>query len=376
MMAMQTANASNGGGEGGSGAPSVVMDESEGYDAISYADFPRYFTPLAAAKPFLVPTFDNQVVELLPAEKANRKICWDEQILVQEIENRYGDMEVEEGEEDSYEIEIVDDDGDADFYLEIVDGEVFYVFETEDDISEEEESDDDDSTMTGGDVSVGAHSEIDPESGSEMSPPEGAHMPSRPVQVPQRMALPRLDDDSSDADASPVPESKGAVLIEPDDADDRPATSTADSGSTPMSADGDDADSEVFSMRGIRSQPKGPTVQQEAAQDATVDVEPTAEQDNAAQLSPLPARTTPSQAETVSDATSAPVSPSSSLNSGYTTPIQARKESVKMPLVDMVPTSPSAAPIAPVSPGNTRKEGEDIHQDLRPRRAIQLRDHR
>jgi hypothetical protein len=41
------------------------------------------------------------------------------------------------------------------------------------------------------------------------------------------------------------------------------------------------------------------------------------------------------------------------LNSGYTTPIQTRKGSVKIPLVDMVPTSPSAAPIPPTSPGNT-----------------------
>lgn len=350
MMAMQTANASNGGGDGGNGAPSLVMDESEGYDAISYADFPRYFTPLAAAKPFLVPTFDNQVVELLPAEKANRKICWDEQILVQEIENRYGDMELEEGEEDSYEIEIVDDDGDADFYLEIVDGEVFYVFETEDDISEEEESDDDDSTMTGGDVSVGAHSEIEPESGSEMSPPEGAHMPSRPVQVPQRMALPSLDDDSSEADVSPVPESKGAVLIEPDNVDDRSAASAADSGSNAVNVDGDDADSEVFNMRGIRSQAKVPSAPQAVALPKPEAPIPATETSDAAQLSPTPAPAASSQSEAASDAATMPGSPSSS---GYTTPIQTRKGSVTMPLVDMVPISPSVASIPPTSPGNT-----------------------
>ena len=77
---------------------------------------------------------------ILPPEKENRRIRFQEEILVTEIENRFYFNEYpEDDDEGSYEIEIVDDDGDADFYLEIVDGEVFYVFETEDDISLESE---------------------------------------------------------------------------------------------------------------------------------------------------------------------------------------------------------------------------------------------
>src|SRR3569623_985447 len=115
-------------------AVAVTNQLNNGSCESSYASFPRYFKDLAPAKPFLVPSFDNQVVEVLPSAKANRKIRFDEQILVQEIENRYASMDYEEDDDDSYEIEIVDDDEDADFYLEIVDGEVVYVFETEDDI--------------------------------------------------------------------------------------------------------------------------------------------------------------------------------------------------------------------------------------------------
>lgn len=123
---------------------SVVIEDDEKSNASksirskgsSAEMFPRYHAPLAPAKPFLMPSFnDGDVVEILPSEKANRKIRFDENILVQEIENRFAFIYPEDDDEDSYEIEIVEDDGDADFYLEIVDGEVFYVFETEDDIS-------------------------------------------------------------------------------------------------------------------------------------------------------------------------------------------------------------------------------------------------
>lgn len=104
-------------------------------------ELPVRHEPLAKAKPFLMPRGGpNDTHRILPPEKENRKICFKEEILVTEIENRfYLNDFPEDDEEGSYEIEIVDDDGDADFYLEIVDGEVFYVFETEDDISLESE---------------------------------------------------------------------------------------------------------------------------------------------------------------------------------------------------------------------------------------------
>ncbi len=107
-------------------------------------EYPRYTQDLAAPKPFLVPSFDDEVVEVLPSEKQSRKICFDESVYVLEIENRFQMMEPEEIDDDeSYEIEIVESSGttecdDADFYLEMIDGEIFYVFETEDDISVDE----------------------------------------------------------------------------------------------------------------------------------------------------------------------------------------------------------------------------------------------
>ena len=107
-------------------------------------EYPRYTQDLASPKPFLVPSFDDEVVEVLPSEKQNRKICFDESVYVLEIENRFQMMEPEEIDDDeSYEIEIVESSGttecdDADFYLEMIDGEIFYVFETEDDISVDE----------------------------------------------------------------------------------------------------------------------------------------------------------------------------------------------------------------------------------------------
>jgi len=98
--------------------------------------YPIFSQQLAPPKPFLVLSFDDEIVEVLPSQKANQKIAWDENVVVVEIENRY---ELEEyaddgSEEGDYQIEIVEDGSDADFYLEIVDGEVYYVFETEDDL--------------------------------------------------------------------------------------------------------------------------------------------------------------------------------------------------------------------------------------------------
>ena len=101
--------------------------------------------------------------------------------MIQEIENRFAYSYPEDEDDDSYEIEIVEDDGDADFYLEIVDGEVFYVFETEDDISEDdsEESDEMEDSETETDL-------------------EGS--PRQPLQLPiaTMSAPPLLDDDDSD----------------------------------------------------------------------------------------------------------------------------------------------------------------------------------
>jgi hypothetical protein len=111
-------------------------------------EYPRYTMDLAPAKPFLVPSFDNSIVEVLPSEKQNKKICFGETVEVMEIENRWQMRDNdEEDDDDSYEIEIVEGHGaggddDADFYLEMIDGEIFYVFETEDDSSEEEEEED------------------------------------------------------------------------------------------------------------------------------------------------------------------------------------------------------------------------------------------
>lgn len=116
-------------------------------------EYPRYKQELAAPKPFLVPSFDGEVVEVLPAEKQNLKIRFEENVHIMEIENRFQMMEPDErDDDDSYEIEIVEGSGagggnedDADFYLEMIDGEIFYVFETEDDISVEDEYDSDES---------------------------------------------------------------------------------------------------------------------------------------------------------------------------------------------------------------------------------------
>jgi hypothetical protein len=129
-------------------------------------DQPKYTLDLAKPRPFLVPSFDGEPVEVLPSEKANRKIRFDEATYICEIENRFHPALFPEnkgrsdGEDDAenYEIEIVEEgDDDADFYLEIVDGEVYYVFETEDDISVDSDEDDyedyDENDSTSGNVS-------------------------------------------------------------------------------------------------------------------------------------------------------------------------------------------------------------------------------
>ena len=140
---------------------------------------------LAPPRPFLVPSVNGEPVEILPSEKPNMKIRWDNSILVQEIQNRYANMcRDEDDTEDSYEIEIVEDDGDADFYLEVVDGEVYYVFETEDDISVDSmEVEDSDSS-----------------SGSETT----SETPVHPMQLDiNRMSTPSLDMSSQNLDFDP-----------------------------------------------------------------------------------------------------------------------------------------------------------------------------
>ena len=149
-------------------------------DEVEEGNFPRYTLELAKPKPFLMPSFDNQIVSILPSEKSNRKIRFDEDVLVQEIENRFAYMYPDEDDDDdSYEIEIVEDDGDADFYLEIVDGEVFYVFETEDDISDDEEMEYEDSAVVS-----------DSEEGDD-------DQPQQPLQLDiAKMSAPDLDSDT------------------------------------------------------------------------------------------------------------------------------------------------------------------------------------
>ncbi|GAX25213.1 hypothetical protein FisN_5Lh295 [Fistulifera solaris] len=134
---------------------------------------------MAEARPFLMPDDENEgeVVEILPPEKENRKIMWADEIHICEMPNRrqLGMITDEEDDEDdnSYEIEIVEDDGDADFYLEIVDGEIFYVFETEDDSDED---------MDDGSLS---------DTGSVIEEPR----PTLSLPTSQMMALPLGDDD-------------------------------------------------------------------------------------------------------------------------------------------------------------------------------------
>jgi hypothetical protein len=115
-------------------AQAVAMLESLGGEY----PLPIYAAELQPPRPFLVPSLDDEPVEILPSQKASQKIRWEESVLVKTINNRFHEDYPDDDDEGSYEIEIVEEgeDDDADFYVEIVDGEVFYVFETEDDISE------------------------------------------------------------------------------------------------------------------------------------------------------------------------------------------------------------------------------------------------
>lgn len=133
-------------------------DEDMVYLAPSNYDKIVWTEEIAQPKPFLIPDDGGKVVETLPPEKENRKLRWADTVQLCEMPNRkqlglVEDSEEEEegGGEDDYEIEIVEDDGDADFYLEIVDGEIFYVFETEDDSDDDEEMQDADVEMQEGD---------------------------------------------------------------------------------------------------------------------------------------------------------------------------------------------------------------------------------
>lgn len=178
-------------------------------------DYPRYKQVLAAPKPFLVPSFDDEVVEVLPSEKQNRKIRFEENVHVMEIENRFQLMEPDEMEDDdSYEIEIVEGSGagaagsddDADFYLEMIDGEIFYVFETEDDISVEDEYDSDDS----GNSSDGSSSDSD-------SQTSGDGRPVAPMQLNiGDMMAPNLDESFTELDTTGVMEISGPSRVHAD----------------------------------------------------------------------------------------------------------------------------------------------------------------
>ena len=174
---------------------SLIIDEGGFWHRPEY---PEYKLQLAAPKAFLVPSFDEGVVEVLPTEKQNRKINFVEEVNVLEIENRFQMMELEDVDDDdeSYEIEIVEGSGagscedDADFYLEMIDGEIFYVFETEDDISiSDEESSSDGSS----DSSSSSESEM-------QTPTEG---PVAPLQFNfGELMAPTLDDSMVHLNAS------------------------------------------------------------------------------------------------------------------------------------------------------------------------------
>jgi len=174
---------------------SLVIDDDGTWHRPEY---PEYKLELAAPKPFLVPSFDEGVVEVLPSEKQNRKINFIEEVQVLEIENRFQMMEPEDiDDEDSYEIEIVEGSGaansedDADFYLEMIDGEIFYVFETEDDISV---SDDEYDSSEGS-------SDSSSSSGSETQTPSCG--PAAPLQINfGDLMAPALDDTMKPLNAS------------------------------------------------------------------------------------------------------------------------------------------------------------------------------
>lgn len=155
---------------------------------------------LAVPKPFLIPDDENEgeIIEALPPEKENRKIMWSDDVELCEMPNRKqlgltDDSEM--ADDDDYEIEIVEDDGDADFYLEIVDGEIFYVFETEGD-SDSDDSDDDMEDYS------------DNDSGSAKPP----------VQLPiESMMAPRLGFDDDDEDEDGMAGGGGGAVSAADD---------------------------------------------------------------------------------------------------------------------------------------------------------------
>ena len=151
---------------------------------------------LAPPVPYLVPNQDGEPMEVVdPTEKPTQKLKWADDVELCEIENRYQLEEKypEDDDEDSYEIEIVEDDGDADFYLEIVDGEIFYVFETEDDDSMSSEEDDSDEMQQ-------SDSDSNSSSSSEESSSYG-EAPTQPLQLNiGDMLAPPLDFDDDAAD--------------------------------------------------------------------------------------------------------------------------------------------------------------------------------
>lgn len=160
------------------GAPNVVVPPLEAMKTIVVDEdgiwhrpvYPKFRQALAEPKPVLMASFENQTIESIPAVKENQKIRFSEDVDVMCIENRFQLMDPADYEDDdSYEIEIVEGNGsggdDADFYLEMIDGEIFYVFETEDDISVESN----DSSSDGNDAGV-ASAPIQLDIGGLMAP--------------------------------------------------------------------------------------------------------------------------------------------------------------------------------------------------------------
>ncbi|GKY90310.1 hypothetical protein MPSEU_000005000 [Mayamaea pseudoterrestris] len=295
-------------------APTSDSDD----DDVSFR-FPRYEVSLAKPKPFLMPDpFDAEaVIEILPSAKKT-KIKWQEEILVQEIEHRFALLYPDDEDDDSYEIEIVEDDGDADFYLEIVDGEVFYVFETEDDISVDDDEYDDESYDS--DAEQGATGRV-------------LQLPIHSMAAPNLQAL----DDTDDASAEPSVVSEGfhesmaAIKFNPDELD--------------MEVD-DEEEEELLP-------PEQPLVLDEPAGETTVPrpVSPAAASNDAAQFeasdTSLSLLSSEHGFEQTGAASSANLLPTiDDDEEGPTTPI-----SEPMPhMVDRIPIQGFAMPIAPASP--------------------------
>lgn len=134
-------------------------------------------------KPFLMPSEDGDPIEALPPEKENRKVKWAQSVELLEIENRWQQGLVpDDDDDDSYDIEIVEDDGDADFYLEIVDGEIFYVFETEDDMSVDDDDYDEDDEDDG-DADENSTMDDGGNSDNSSSDDNSKNVPTQPLQL-------------------------------------------------------------------------------------------------------------------------------------------------------------------------------------------------